>query len=47
MVGGVFGKYQEVGVWDVDQGVGQMQLCSNQATQTITYVVAVDNMRGT
>uniref|UniRef100_A0A673G414 Xeroderma pigmentosum, complementation group C n=1 Tax=Sinocyclocheilus rhinocerous TaxID=307959 RepID=A0A673G414_9TELE len=28
---------------DVDQGVGQPQLCSNQATQPITYVVAVDD----
>lgn len=28
---------------DVDQGVGQPELCSNQATQPITYVVGVDD----
>ncbi|MCI4380700.1 hypothetical protein PGIGA_G00243040 [Pangasianodon gigas] len=27
---------------DVDQGVGKPELCSNQATQPITYVVGVD-----
>ncbi|XP_016095103.1 DNA repair protein complementing XP-C cells isoform X2 [Sinocyclocheilus grahami] len=37
---------ESTGKWvcvDVDQGVGQPQLCSNQATQPITYVVAVDD----
>ncbi|XP_058246091.1 DNA repair protein complementing XP-C cells isoform X1 [Hemibagrus wyckioides] len=28
---------------DVDQGVGQPELCSNQVTQPITYVVGVDD----
>lgn len=37
---------ESTGKWvcvDVDQGVGQPQLCSDQATQPITYVVAVDD----
>uniref|UniRef100_A0A8C2L2B2 Xeroderma pigmentosum, complementation group C n=1 Tax=Cyprinus carpio TaxID=7962 RepID=A0A8C2L2B2_CYPCA len=37
---------ESTGKWvcvDVDQGVGQPQLCSHQATQPITYVVAVDD----
>ncbi|XP_062396243.1 DNA repair protein complementing XP-C cells [Sardina pilchardus] len=36
---------EEVGRWvcvDVEQGVGQVQRCSGQATQPISYVVAVD-----
>ncbi|XP_048096620.1 LOW QUALITY PROTEIN: DNA repair protein complementing XP-C cells [Alosa alosa] len=36
---------EEVGRWvcvDVEQGVGQVQRCSSQATQPISYVVAVD-----
>lgn len=37
---------ESTGRWvcvDVDQGVGQLQLCSDQATQPITYVVGVDD----
>ncbi|KAK7146079.1 hypothetical protein R3I93_013720 [Phoxinus phoxinus] len=37
---------ESTGRWvcvDVDQGVGQPQLCSDQATQPITYVVGVDD----
>lgn len=37
---------ESTGRWvcvDVDQGVAQPQLCSDQATQPITYVVGVDD----